>query len=281
MARTSAPDAGSETVPVEGEIDLGTEDIETEVDENLEVDANGNPVEIEVETEVDEDGNPIEAGTGHDDVTPQPRRGGGSETIRAQRRRAQEAEARTAALEREIAELRGFQQGAAARQVDPQAAARAEQEFYLSLETMAPAQAYQTLMQRGQQQVGTALQQLRYEQQELADQTRFDASCARLPIRESFRERVETYREQQRRAGFYIGREDAYYLLLGKEMEARGNRARPAQQRAAQNRVASQRTQPTGARGDAARGARRPQPGSIEHDEMLVQDAIRRGESVF
>ena len=277
MARTRISDAGGETVPVEEEIDLGTEDTETEVDESLEADADeaGGNADDGQEGQ-DEEGQ-------EDDVAPEPspRRGGGSETIRAQRRRAQEAEARTAALEREIAELRGFQQGTAARQVDPQAAARAEQEFYLSLETMAPAQAYQTLMQRGQQQVGTALQQLRYEQQELIDQTRFDASCARSPTRESFREKVETYREQQRRAGFYIGREDAYYLLLGKEMEARSNRARPAQQRAAQNRVASQRTQPTGARGDAARGARRPQPGTIEHDEMLVQDAIRRGESVF
>ena len=278
MARTRAPDAGGETSAVEEEIDLGTEETELEVDENLEADADeagGGDADDGQEGE-DEDGQ-------EDDVEapPPPRRGGGSETIRAQRRRAQEAEARTAALEREIAEMRGFQQGAAARQVDPQAAARAEQEFYASLEMMPPAQAYQALMQRGQGQVQAALQQIEFRSSDRADKQAYDIAARTSKVHQQYRTQVEQTLASERAAGRNPDREVILKYLVGNDVLERSSRAAPAQRNGAARRVASQRTQPTGARGDAARGQRRPQPGTIEHDEMLVADAIRRGESVF
>jgi hypothetical protein len=213
------------------------------------------------------------------DAEPPPRRGGGSQTIRAQRARAQEAERRAVEAERQLAEMRGFQAGAQARQQqpDPAAAARAEQEFYQSLEVMPPAQAYQALMQRGQAQVGQALQQLQFNQQDLADQTRFEASCARSPVRESYRDKVEQYRIGQLRRGFIISREESFHLLYGKDLEERANKARPAQQRAAARRIAGQQTRPTGARSNMAPGGRRPAPDSAEADWAAIDAAVARG----
>ena len=260
-------------------VDLETQVAETETEQT--VDADGNPIE----PEVDEDGNPIEdEPAAEDDVETAPRRsGGGSQTIREQRRARQEAEKRAAALERENAELRGFQAGATSRQqqADPQAAARAEQEFYQSLELMPPSQAYQAVVQRERQQFGAAFQQLQFNQQDLADQTRFEASCARSPVRETYREKVEAYRQDQLRRGFIISREESFHLLYGRELEARSNRAAPRQRVAAAARVAGQRTRPTGARGDVSPGGRRPAPGSAEADWAAINAAVARGEKVF
>ncbi len=223
-----------------------------------------------------------EAEEGDEDVAaePPPRRGGGSQTIRAQRARAQEAERKAAALE---AELRGYQAGATARQpaADPQAAARAEQEWYQSLELMAPAQQLQAVMQRGRQEFGQALQQLQFNQNDLADQTRFEASCARSPIRDAYREKVEKYRQENLRRGFVISREEAFHLIYGRELEGKSNRVAPRQRREAAQRVAGQRTRPTGARSNMAPGGRRPAAGSAEADWATIDAAVARGEKVF
>jgi len=280
MARTRGEVADPLYVPEE-EV-LGPQDATEDEVEGQADDAGGEGLADDVEPEPDEpeEGQEDEVA----DEPPPPRRsGGGSETIRAQRRARQEAEAKAAALEREVAELRGYQAGAAARQqqVDPQAAARQEQEFYQSLELLQPSEAYQRLMQRGQAQMGQALQQLQFNQQDLADQTRFDASCARSPTREAYREKVEDYRAQQRRIGFVIGREEAFHLLYGRDAEARANKARPGQVRAGAARVAQQRTQPTGARSNMSPQGRRPAPNSIEADWAAIAEADAKGIKVW
>jgi hypothetical protein len=279
MARTRG-DAADPVDVVEEEIVLGPEEPETE--DEPQVDEDGNP--IEDEPELDEDGNPIE--TEPEDVAaePAPRRsGGGSQTIKAQRRARQEAEQRAAQLERELAEARGFQQGMQARAVDPQAAARAEQEFYASLELMAPAEAYRQLMARGQAQVGTALQQIEFRANERADKQAYDIACRSSPAREKFRAQVEQVLASERAQNRNPDRETIYKWLLGDEMDRKMSRASPAQRNGAARRVAAQRTQPTGARGDVAargRGARLV-PGTPEHDDWLVNEGIRSGHNVF
>jgi hypothetical protein len=276
-------DGGDEALPREPVIDEGADlgEIE-EGDDAAEVDEGG---ETEGDDEGRDDGDGEEEGPeAEDDVAePAPRRGGGSQTIRAQRARAQAAERALADKEREIAELRGFQAGATSRQQqpDPQAQARAEQEWWQNYEVQSPVVQAQMLQQRARTEFGGALQQLRFEQQELADQARYDASCARSPTREAYRDKVEQYRAQQRRAGFVIGREEAYHLLLGRDTEARAARARPGQQRAAAARVAGQRTQPTGARSNMAARGRRPQPGSEEADLAAIRDADARGIKIW
>ncbi len=257
----------------EEEVDLGPgEEAEAEDVENPEADADA------AGGDADDDGGQEEGAEAEDDVEAAPRRGGGSRTIREQRRRAQEAERRTAALEREVQELRTVRQQPA---YDPQAAARQEQEFYASLQYMPEEQRLQAVVQRERQTMGQALQNLQFQQQELADQTRFDAACARSPTREAYRDRVEDYVQRQRRAGFVISREDAYYLVMGKDVDARAAKARPAQQRAAAARTNGQQTRPTGARSNTQPGVRRPQAGSLDADRELIRAAISRGESVF
>ncbi len=283
MARTR----GAEADPVglvEEEFTLGPEDeptLEDEATQAGEDEAGGGGAELE--PEFDDDGNPIEPEPEpEDEVAVAPKRGGGSEAVRAQRRRAQEAETRAAALERENAELRGFQAGVAQRQpADPQAAARAEQEFYQSLEMMPPAQAYQALMQRGQQQIGSVIQGIEFRTNDRADKAAYDAAARADPIYKKYQAQVEQVLAEERRQGRNPDREVILDVLYGREMRQRSRAAAGKQRPAAAARVAGQRTQPTGARGDVAARGRRPAPGSLEADLALVNAAIARGESVF
>ncbi len=277
MARTR----GAEADPIEPieEPELGP--IEDDPNAEIEADPVGGD---DPEPELDEDGNPVETEPEpEDEIEPEPRRGGGSQTIRAQRARAQAAEERAAKAERELAEARGFQAGAMSRQQqpDPQAAARAEQQFYESLQYMTEEQKFQAVVNRERQQIGGYLQQLQFNQQDLVDQTRFEASCARSPTRDAYREKVEAYRQDQLRRGFVISREEAYHLLLGRDTEARANKARPAQARNAARRVAGQQARPTGARSNMPTQSRRPAPGSAEADWAAIDAAVARGEKVF
>jgi hypothetical protein len=277
MARTRGAEADPVDV-VEEEIVLGPDEeedlAEADAPEDEGDDAGGDADEQEGEGEEAED------------VTaepPAPRRGGGSQTIREQRRRAQEAEQRAAQLERELAEARGFQQGMQARTVDPQAAARAEQEFYASLEMMPPAQAYQALMQRGQQQIGNVVQNLQFQTNERLDKQAYDAAARTSRVHQQYRSQVESTLAAERAAGRNPDREVILKYLVGNDVLERANRAAPAQRTGAARRVASQRTQPTGARGDVAargRGARLV-PGTPEHDDWLVAEGIRSGHNVF
>ncbi len=248
------------------------EDADVEELENPEAEADGEG------GDADGDDGEEEGPEAEDDVAPEPRRGGGSQTIRAQRARAQAAERRAEEAERRIAALESVQRQPA---IDPQAIQRAEQEWLANLEMMTPAQQAQAVIERGRREFGGALQQLRFEQQELRDQTTFDSACARSPTRAAYRDRVEDYVQAQRRAGFYITREDAYYLVMGKDVDAKASKARPPQQRAAAARVDAQRARPTGGRSNIAPQGRRPAPGSLADVEAQLDAAIARGEQVF
>jgi hypothetical protein len=278
MARTRVAEPDTSEL-VEEDIVLGPED--TEADENPETevdDAGGDDVEGDGDEEGQEAEEDVLAGE-----APAPRRsGGGSQTIKAQRRARQQAEARAADLERQLAEARGFQQGVQARQpVDPQAAAKAEQEFYASLEMMPPAQAYQLLMQRGQQQIGNVVQNLQFQTNERLDKQAYESAARTSRVHQQYRSQVESTLAAERAQGRNPDREVILKYLVGNDVLERAMRAAPAQRNGAARRVAGQQTRPTGARGDVGRSGRRPQPGTPEHDEMLVNDAIRRGESVF
>jgi len=276
MARTRGAEAET-TELVEEEIVLGPEDADTQVDEDGQADAD------EAGGDADGDEQEGEGEEAEDEIAaePAPRRGGGSETIRAQRRRAQEAEERATRLERELAEARGFQNGVQARQVDPQAAARAEQEFYASLELMQPAQAYQAIVARERQLVGAHLQQVEFRSNDRADKQAYDIAARSSRVHQQYRSQVEQTLAAERAQGRNPDREVILKYLVGNDVLDRANRAAPAQRNGAARRVAAQQSRPTGARGDAGRGQRGPAPGSMEHDEALLNDAIRRGVNVF
>jgi hypothetical protein len=277
MARTRVAEPDPSEV-VEEDFTLGPED-EPVPEIEPEVDADGNPIE----PELDEDGDPIEPEPEDEIREPAPRRsGGGSQTIKAQRRARQDAETETARLRQENAELRGYQAGITQRQpADPQAAARADQEWYASLEMMPPAQAYQAIVQRERQAIGAELNQREFRANERADKQAYDATARTSKVHQQYRSQVESTLAAERAQNRNPEREVILKYLVGNDVLERANRAAPAQRTGAARRVAGQQTRPTGARGDVARTGRRPQPGTPEHDDMVVQDAIRRGESVF
>jgi len=277
MARTRGAEADA-TPPVEEEV-LGPEDATEDEVEDVQADADADGGDG-----VDADGQEGEEGQEDEvaDEPPAPRRsGGGSETIRAQRRARQEAEAEAARLRQELAEARGFQQGMQARQVDPQAAARAEQEFYASLQYMPEEQRLQAVVQRERQTMGSALAQIEFRSNDRADKQAYDIAARTSKVHQQYRSQVEQTLASERAAGRNPDREVILKFLVGNDVLERASRAAPAQRNGAAARVASQQTRPTGARGDVAAKGRRPQPGSLEADIALVEAAIARGESVF
>jgi len=213
---------------------------------------------------------------------PAPRRGGGSQTIREQRRRAQDAE-------RELAEERRQRQEDRQRLValeqrltqDPQAQARAEQEWQQRLEMMTPAEQAQAIMQRGRQEFGAALQQVQFQANDRADKQAYDAEARVNPIFKKYQPEVERVLAAERAQGRNPDREVILDVLYGREMRQRAARAAPAQRRAGAARVAGQQTRPTGARSTAPAASRRPAPGSPEDDDRIIAEAIARGEKVF
>ena len=277
MARTRGAEADA-TPPVEEEV-LGPEDATEDEVEDVQADADADGGDG-----VDADGQEGEEGQEDEvaDEPPAPRRsGGGSETIRAQRRARQEAEAEAARLRQELAEARGFQQGIQARQVDPQTAARAEQEFYQRLSMLPPEEAHREVIQRGRQEFGAALQQIEFRSNDRADKQAYDIAARTDPLARKYQAQVEQILSDERRQGRNPDRETILDVLVGRETREKARAATPGQRNGAARRVASQQTRPTGARGDVAAKGRRPQPGSLEADIALVEAAIARGESVF
>jgi len=216
------------------------------------------------------------------DDPPPPRRGGGSQAVREQRRRAQEAERLVAEKEREIAELRGFRNGVTARQpADPNAQAKAEQEFYAQLELMPLPDAIRAATQRAQGQVGQYVGDLEFRLNDRADKAAYDAEARVNPIFKRFQPEVERVLAAERSAGRNPDREVILDVLYGREMRQRASRVAPAQRRAGAARVAAAQARPTGARSTAPAAPRRPAPGSIEADRAAIAAAIARGEKVF
>ncbi len=213
---------------------------------------------------------------------PPPRRGGGSQAIRAQRARAQAAERELAEERRQRQEDRQRLQALEQRIAqDPQAQARAEAEWQERLEMMTPAQAAQAVMQRGRQEFGQALQAVQFQANDRADKAAYDAEARVNPIHRKYRAEVERVLAEERRVGRNPDREVILDVLYGREMRLAGTRAAPGQRRAAAARVAAAQTRPTGARSTANPGSRRPAPGSREDDERIIAEGIARGERVF
>lgn len=195
---------------------------------------------------------------------------------------AQRYRERAERLEREVRELRTQRQQIVAPPVDPQAAARAEQEFYASLEMMAPVDAIRAIDQRRTAQFQGALLQQQAQIQDRIDKQYYDAKVETSKVHERYRERVEAALQAEHAVGnFRATRADVLAYLVGQDALKRGERAAPAQRRAAAARVDGQRTRPVGGRGDVAAGGRRPAAGSLEADIALINAAIARGKSVF
>lgn len=173
------------------------------------------------------------------------------------RREAQEAKREAADLRRRLDDLE--RRGPSAPQgPDPQAAARAEQEWLQSLELMAPAQMAIAIRDRERQMMGAALQQTEARLLDRQDRADFRRLCETDRSARRLAPQVEQMIADARRNGNYsLDRETAFTFVYGTEMRARARVETPRQRAAAGRRVQRQTVRPGSGRGDAPRGGNR------------------------
>lgn len=156
---------------------------------------------------------------------------------------------------------------------DPQAAAREEQEFYASLEMMAPAQAIMAVRDRERRLMGGALQQTRTELIDRQDRRDWARDCETNKTKARLAPKVEEMISNARNRGNYdLDRETAYKYALGDEIDRRGRTEAPRQRAAAQRRVQRQTVRPGSGRGDAPRSTNRRSQDS--DDEALLRGTV-------
>ncbi len=254
-----------------GEVVDGNEEAEAQDDLDIDLDAEDAEGSEGADGEAAEgdDADPeAEAGG---DVEPEPRRrGGGAETPRNLRRRAQEAERALAAEKAERAaldvRLRSLEQRQA---VDPAAQARAAAERAERRRMMSPDELAADVTQEIEQRFNGAFQTLQFQHGDQLDLQRYESAAARSKVRADYQPRVEALLASERARGNNPTRDAIFKYLLGEDTEARAARAAPAQRKAAGARVAAQTTRPGGARGAAVPGRRAP-AGSYESDRALI-----------
>ncbi len=116
----------------------------------------------------------------------------------------------------------------------------------------------QFLINEGQQQTNAALQQIRFESQDMADKASFESLCARNPTAAKLKQKVEDTLAQLRASGMTAPRETILERELGKAALANAGRAtNKATKTAAANRERQQASPGTGRSDVAARGASR------------------------
>lgn len=256
--------------------DVPREPLPAPEDEELDPFLDQEPDEPEDDPPPDEgEDDPADPDEGEDDGgEPQPER-----QRQGRRRQADRLRTRLDERDREVADLRRqmdeLRQGVRQPAIDPLAAQRAEQEFFASLEMMAPAQAYQAIMQRGRAEFARELRQRELNTSDALDRQAYETRAANSPLHQRYQRRVEQMVADERRAGNVVSRMSVFRYLLGMDAEQRATRAAPAQRRNAARRVAGARTTPASGRGDGARaGNARDQDAA---DERLLR-GIRAGD---
>lgn len=253
--------------------DVPREPLPVPEDEELDPYLDSEPDEPEDDPAPDEgEDDPVDEGEGEDDE-PQPER-----QRQGRRRQADRLKTRLDERDREVADLRRqmdeLQRGARQPAIDPAAAQRAEQEFFASLEMMAPAQAYQAIMQRGRAEFARALQQRELNTSDALDRQEYASRAASSPLHQRYQQRVEQMVADERRAGNVVSRMSVFRYLLGMDAEQRATRAAPAQRRSAARRVAGARVSPASGRGDGARSGGRVDQETA--DERLLRSITVR-----
>lgn len=169
-----------------------------------------------------------------------------------------------AEYDRRLAEIQARPQ-----QADPQAQARADQEFWASLEMMSPAEAHRMVYQRARQEIAQQLVHQQVATQEAIDRQAYEAAAQSSRVHQQYRERVEALVASERARGNTLPREVALKFLYGGDGLERTRKGAPAQQRQAQQRVARQVVRPSTGRGEVPRtGIQRSQDAD---DEALLR----------
>jgi hypothetical protein len=219
------------------------------------IDQDGNPIEEVEDSEPEpEEPEPEE----HAEPEPEPDRETRRQRNKGEAQRWRERYQREAATSSDLVRrIAALEQQRAQPAFDPQAAARAEQEFRASLEVMAPHEAALAVAQRQEQRFQAQLTQVELRGFDRSDKANFDAMAATDRRAARYAAEVEQLLAQRRQMGDYtLGRRDILAFKLGEELLARGAAQAPAQRRAANGRVARETTRPASGRGDVAAGGR-------------------------
>lgn len=228
--------------PLAGDYDDGEETLEIEEDAG-----DGDADEGEGDLAGGEEGEigqtAARQGQSHDQVGRKP----ASETIRELRERARRAEEKAALAERLALTARPSTQAQT-----ESAAARAER-----LAMMDPEERLRYELQETTGSLRNELASIRFEAQESADRTAFEAECARNPVAAKLKDQVEERLREMRASGTTAPRATILRYVLGDRMLANAGRAKGKAQRTAEGNIARQTARPGSARGDAIADSRR------------------------
>jgi|ERR1051325_220008 hypothetical protein len=170
--------------------------------------------------------------------------------VQEAKRIAREAKERADRVEAELQRLQQERQGRT--QAEQQAEERAR------LELMSPDEKVDYLLKKQEQGFSSALNQLRFEQADSKDQTRFDAVCARKPHFAAIADEVEAELQKMRRNGATAPRETIALYLIGKKADERASKGVKTKQAArGAARVGAERVSAPSGRSDVRGGAGR------------------------
>lgn len=156
--------------------------------------------------------------------------------------KAKAAEDKASELERRLAQIeQGRTQQSTAQQ-------QAEERERIAL--MTPDERTDYLVNKTRQEVNGEIQGLRFQMQDSADKTAFDALCARKPHFDAVRDDVEKQLVEMRRNGGTAPRETLALYFIGKRADERAGRAAPRQKRKADDRIQRQTARPGNGKGD-------------------------------
>lgn len=186
------------------------------------------------------------------DVKPAPVAARSRATIAVQeaKRIAKEAKADAEATRAELTRLQQERQGRSTAEQKAERQAR--------LELMSPDEKTNFLLNEQEQRFSGAFNQLRFEQADTKDQTRFEAVCSRKPHFAAIADEVEAELQKMRRNGATAPRETIALYLIGKKADERASKGSKAKQAArGASRVQSQRVAVSSGRSDVKGGDQR------------------------
>lgn len=166
-------------------------------------------------------------------------------------------------------QMRALQQQPRQPAVDPQAQARADQEFWASLDLMTPAEAHRAVYNRATREVSQAFYQQNSQTQDRTDKQAYATLASTSPIHQRYQQRVEEAVANERARGNIVDREVMFAWLEYQDRKTRAARIAPQQRRRGAANVARQTVRPGNGRGDVQRsGGRRSQDSD---DEALLR----------
>ena len=262
--------------------EAGADEIDNEVIEDDEADA-GQHDEVLADDEHDDaletDDDDGSADSGEDDASGEDEgEGDRQDQVRAPSRReqriialnkkAKEEKERADRLESELQQLRAPRGKSAAEIAAEEAAERAR------LEIMPPEEQTRYLLGKQKQEFDAKLGVIQFQTADASDKAAFEAICARNPVADKYRDRVEETLNTIRRNGGNTTRETALAYIVGQDALRRAAGAKTRQTKRGAERVSNQQSRPSGGRSDVTRDRSRGGDERAQRAKRLENQSI-------